>query len=317
MSRIINGQDVVSPELAERVNSAVKKLHYQPNSLARALKVRESLSIGLVIPDIENPFFPALVRGVEDAARQHGYSVILCNTDGRQQLEEKYIRLLAGKQTDGILFTGGSGNKILNMLTALMIPIVILDRRLPLAKLNTVTADNRLGAFLAAEHLLKTDRRRIAFIGGPPKLPTSEDRLTGYQDALMNYGVNFRKSLVFSGDFTFAGGGQAARALVESGTAFDAVFATNDVMAIGVIDYLHKTGRAVPDDVAVVGYDDILPAVWYKPSLTTIRQPVYAMGQAAVQMLIENLNSPQDAAKMQVFEPQLVIRESSSRGEGH
>jgi len=311
VSRILNGKDTVSPLLAERVMAAVEELKYHPNEMARALKVKASRSIGLIIPDIENPFFPALVRGVEDAAKVHDYAVILCNTDSKPEEEEKYIRFLQSKRVDGILFTGGShSDRNVELLSTLGIPVVLLDRRVG-SQLSTVITNNRLGGFMATEHLIKRGRRRIAFISGPTELSSVQTRKQGYDEALGQYGLVLDQSLIQVGDFSFESGYQAASRLVASGHEFDAIFAANDLMAIGAIEYLLAYGLRVPAEIAVTGYDDIRMAGWYKPALTTVKQPVYSMGQSAMKIIIDRITGENRQYIEQIISPELVIRESS------
>jgi LacI family transcriptional regulator len=312
VSRTLSGKDKVSPLLAERVSAAMKELQYQPNDVARALKIKESRSIGLMIPDIENPFFPALVRGVQDAAKIHNYAVILCNTDGRLEEERNYIHFLYSKRVDGIVFTDSVYNKqSISLLDSLGIPVVLLDRRVTGIHASTVTSDNRLGAFLATEHLIELGKKRIAFISGPLKLSSGADRASGYQDALVRYNISYNKNLAFIGAFTYESSYKAVEDLLFSREKFDAVFASNDLMAIGVIECLAKYGIRVPEDVAVVGFDDIRMAAWYKPLLTTIRQPVYDMGQYAVKLLVEHITGVRETYYEKIFKPELIIRQSS------
>lgn len=317
VSRTLSGKDKVSPILAERVLAAMKELQYQPNDVARALKIKESRSIGLMIPDIENPFFPALVRGVQDAAKKQNYAVILCNTDGRIEEETKYIKFLYSKRVDGIVFTESVDNKqSISLLDSLGIPVVLLDRRVEGMHASAVTTDNRLGAFMATEHLIELGKRRIAFVNGSLKLSSGADRARGYQDALASYNILYDKNLAFSGAFTYESGYDAADKLLFSRQKFDSVFASNDMMAIGVIECLSKYGIRVPEDVAVVGFDDIRMAAWYKPLLTTVRQPVYKMGQYAIKLLVEQIIGQRDSYYEKIFIPELIIRQSSGNTEG-
>lgn len=312
VSRILNGSAGVSEELAARVNAAVDMLEYRPNAVARALKERKSRSIGLVIPDIENPFFPSLVRGAEDAARQQGYAVILCNTDGNAVEEDRYIQFLFSKQVDGILFIGGiesQGN--LEMLADLPVPVVTLDRRAATGKLSAVVYDNYQGAILAVEHLIKTGRKKIAFISGPLKSSSSIDRRRGFTDTLAKFSLPVNEKLTFVGNYSFDSGYQAAKELIEKKESFDAIFAANDMMAIGAIEALLEASIRVPEDVAIVGFDDIRLAFWHKPSLTTVRQPAYEMGQAAVAMLIKQMSSISAEVLEHKFLPELIVRKST------
>ena len=314
VSRILNGQGGVSPGLVEQVETAVKELKYQPNSVARALKVRESKSIGLLIPDIENPFFPALVRGVEDAAQIGGYALILCNTDGKQGEEEKYIRFLLSKQIDGIIFTGNfTAEDWKKWLPVLNVPVVLLDRRVEGTSFSTVMVDNYLGAFMAVEHLIQQGNKKIALISGRALSANNGDRIKGYFAALKQYGLPQHPELMAEGQFSFESGYNAVDQLVNQGVDFDAVFACNDMMAIGAIERLIELGRRVPEDVAVVGFDNIRMAGWYKPALTTVDQPVYEMGQIAAQMLIEHMNGTKREAEQVVIKPELVLRQSSQK----
>jgi LacI family transcriptional regulator len=317
VSRILNGQEGVSGALAAQVQAAVANLNYQPNGVARALKNRKSRSIGLIIPDIENPFFPALVRGVEDAAQRSGYALILCNTDGRGEEETKYIKFLLSKQVDGILFAGNlTYDEWRKSIPANNVPVVLVDRRMEGAPFDTVVVNNRLGAFMAVEHLICQGRRRIATIAGRVNSPNGRERLEGYAQALKYYGYEYREQFVHYGQFTFESGYQATEELLNSGREFDALFAANDLMAIGAIECLLKNGRRIPDDVAVAGFDNIRMAGWYKPSLTTVSQPVYKMGQMAMELIVKNSGKNAGTGSEVIIQPELVIRGSSGGREG-
>jgi LacI family transcriptional regulator len=313
VSRILNGSGVVSEKLMEKVQSAVEATGYQPNAVARALKIKESKSIGLIIPDIENPFFPALVRGVEDTARKYDYSVILCNSDGYAAEEKRYIRFLHSKQVDGIVFTGGiDSDENLSLLSDLAIPVVTLDRQSKLVKVSSVGADNYYGATLAVEHLIQQGARKIAFLGGAARLSVAAERFQGYQDVLKKQGISLSDDLILHGEFTFDSGYQNTMRLLKQQKEFDAVFAANDLIAFGVIECLAEQGIQVPQEVIVAGYDDIRMAGWYKPSLTTVRQPVYKMGQKTVEMLLALLSNPESEVQAERFRPELIIRNSTN-----
>lgn len=312
VSRILNGKEGVSPVLIKRVNQAINDLGYQPNAVARALKVSKSKSIGLVIPDIENPFFPALVRGVEDAAQLHNYAVILCNTDSNPEKEKKYIEFLFSKRVDGILFTGGpKSGMLMEMLSKLPIPVVLLDRRFEEAKVSAVYTDNIAGMFLATKHLIENGCRHIVFISGPQNLLPSGDRLKGYLQAI---NASKMSPTVLFADFTFEGGFKAADSLINSRENFDGVVCANDLIAIGVIEKLLQKGYKIPDDVKVTGYDNIRLSEWYKPALTTVNQPIYEMGQQAIKMLVGQLHGYIPGYQEKILTPNLVIRSSSRVG---
>ena len=314
VSRIMNGTATVSTDLTEKVQSAIAQLGYSSNNVARALKAKESCSIGLIIPDIENPFFPTLVRSIEDTARSYGNSIMLCNSDGKAQEEKRYIEFLYSKRVDGLIFTGGVDCEAsLALLESLPIPSVILDRRAMNKKMHSVLVDNYYGAQLAVEHLLKSGCEKIAFIGGVEQISVAQDRYQGYRDTLKKNHREFDARLVHLDEFTFESGYRGMQSLLEQKVSFDAVFAGNDIMAFGVIECLINHGLQVPADVLVVGYDDIWMAKWYKPSLTTICQPVYDIGKAAVDLLMQLRENPRLKVQEKIFKPELAIRNSTSR----
>jgi LacI family transcriptional regulator len=311
VSRIINGKDGVSPELEARVRTIIAQLHYKPNAMARALKVRATRSLGLIIPDIENPFFPAIVRGVEDAAKRYNYSVILCNSDGEIAEERKYVELLYEKRVDGIIFTGGKADADLACLTSLDIPVVVLDRRLPGMQISSVTSDNVIGGRLAVEHLLTKGRSKIVFISGPDQVVSSQERYVGYCQAVSSAGLDIQEEYRIFGDFSYQGGYDAVTSLMDRGSEIDGIFAANDLMAIGAIEALQDLGIHVPSQVSVIGFDDIQMASIYKPRLTTIRQPIYQMGAQAVRMIMKGIHSKRQKYDDYIYQPELVIRQST------
>lgn len=313
VSRILNGTAVVSPDLSERVRTAIEQLGYYTNDVARALKGKESCSIGLIIPDIENPFFPALVRSIEDTARGYDNAIVLCNSDGRVREEKRYIEFLYSKRVDGLIFTGGDNSAAsIELLEQLKIPTVILDRRVFPQKMHSVILDNAYGAELAVTHLLNAGSKKIAFVGGALGLSVAQERYQGYSDTLTKYGAGLDERLVWLDAFTFDSGYAGMEALLRRDAEFDAVFAGSDIMAFGVIECLQRNKIRVPEDVLVVGYDDVWMSKWYKPSLTTIRQPIYDIGKAAVDLLMEVRAQPEMKMTELIFQPQLIIRDSTN-----
>lgn len=280
--------------------------------MARSLKNKKSKVIGLIIPDIVNPFFPLMVRGVEDTAKRYGYIIILCNTDGKAEEEATYLRLFEEKCVDGFIFTSsGRIKKSLSLLKELAIPKIILDRRLDDLSIPTVTVDNIQGAYLATTHLINNGKRRILFISGPEELQSSLDRRSGYQQALRENEIMVQPELITYGDFTFESGQKAVRDVITKGISFDAIFGANDMMALGAMTVLLELGMAIPHQIEVVGYDDIYLSSLFKPALTTIKQPAYEMGREAVKMVLRSINSKKITVTSKVFRPQLIIRESS------
>lgn len=317
VSRVINGSGYVSAESRQRVLQAVEELHFEPSRAARALTTGRTGTVALVLPDITNPFFPAVARGVEDAASAAGYTVILCNTDDDPAQEASYISTLQEQRVDGIVLTFCSlANQEQWASLSDRIPVVLTDRRLEQGTVDSVFLDNFGGGCLATRHLLGLGHRTIGHISGPPHLFTSQDRRLGYEVALREAGVPPAEGLVRAGDFKYASGYARMRELQETGVT--AVFAANDMMAIGAIRAVEDAGGRVPEDVAVVGFDDIGLASFVKPGLTTISQPAYQMGVIATDMLLERMGgqAPRDP-KQVILAPTLVVRDScGGKGRG-
>lgn len=312
VSRVVSGsKHCVSAATRRRVLAAVARLRYQPNLVAQGLKSRVTHTIGLIVPDISNPFFPAIVRGIEDVANQAGLAVLLCNTYEDLSKERSYLALLRKRMVDGLIFaTVGANTEHLKMLQRQRMPSVLIARAPGGVDMDAVLVDNRRGEREAVEHLLRLGHRRIAFIGGPAILPVALERLAGYRDALTAAGVRFDPALVFDGGFRPEGGAAAAEALLRRRVKFTAIVAANDLMAIGAMEGLRRHGRRVPRDVAVVGYDDITFASLVAPPLTTVAQPKYQMGRLAMERLLELLNGGASRPRRLVLEPRLVVRKS-------
>lgn len=318
VSLVVNNQDGVSDDLRAKVLSAIEELGYRPNRIAQSLKTNKSQVLGLIIPDITNPFFPAVVRGVTDTASRYGYSILLANSDGKVEEERNYLHLFADTNVDGIIFTTSLKLKDnLQLLQELPIPKVVLDRYLGPFNIPTVTIDNIAGGYLAATHLLQNGVKRILIICGPQGYQSSIDRLTGYQKALEDYGLPIDPELIVFGDFTLAGGQQVICQALETALDFDAVFATNDLMALGALVELANQGVRVPEDIQVVGYDDIPLAGLFQPSLTTIRQPAYEMGHEAVRTVLRGIGNTNKTPPAKVLSPELVIRHSTKPQDVH
>ncbi|MHB9145783.1 MAG: LacI family DNA-binding transcriptional regulator [Symbiobacteriia bacterium] len=310
VSRVINGSGYVSEDSRQRVLEAVERLHFQPSRAARSLATGRSATVALVLPDITNPFFPSIARGVEDAASAAGYTVILCNTDDDPEQEAMYLNLLRQQRVDGVVLAAcAPTNREQWRQFAARIPVVLTDRRLEGAIDHSVAVNNVAGGYLAARHLIDLGHRSIGFISGPAGLSTSAERRQGFEQALHEVGALPRPEWMCTGDFRYQSGYNCAGQLQQQGVT--ALFAVNDMMAIGAIRAIEDAGRRVPEDVAVVGFDDILLASMTKPGLTTIGQPTYQMGVMAMDMLLERMRSDAPVGPQQlILEPSLVIRES-------
>ncbi len=314
VSHIINQTRPVSPEVQERVRQAMRELGYQPNALARSLRRRETHTIGLILPDSADPFFAEVARGIEDTCFERGYSIILCNSDGELAKELLYTNLLAEKQVDGLLFFGAghlSSEHIRNLQSRQM-RVVVVDRPLPGVTVDTVLIDNAYGGRLATHHLLELGHRRIGCLTGPSDLSPSAERVTGYRQALLEAGLPVEESLILKGDFQFESGCRTTAQFLALAEPPTAIFACNDLMAIGVINAAQELGRPVPAGLSVVGFDDIRLASFSTPPLTTIAQPKYQIGVIATEMLIERIDQGDLPPRQRLLPTQLVVRRSTA-----
>jgi LacI family transcriptional regulator len=313
VSHVINETRPVSYELRERVLAALEELGYHPNRLARSLRSGKTHTIGTIVPDSADPFFAEVARGIEDTAFETGYSLILCNSDANLDKEAFYTDVLVEKQVDGILFlaAGGSTERILDLQQRGM-PVVVVDRELPAVHVDSVVTDNAGGGWSATRHLIDLGHRRIGYIAGPSDLTLSEYRFTGYRKALEEAGIAVDENLVVRGAFDFESGYRAACQLLTNSQRPTAIFASNDLMAIGAICAAVELDLRVPEDLSVIGYDDVPLASYSNPPLTTIAQPIYDLGVVAASMLLERLHDPGRPARRIVLDVELQIRRSTA-----
>lgn len=313
VSHVVNETRPVSDELRERVLAAMDELGYQPNRLARSLRRRETHTIGMIVPDSANPFFAEVARGIEDTSFEQGYNVILCNSDGDLAKELLYTNVLAEKQVDGILFVAaGESSEHIRALQVRRMPLVVVDRDIPGVTVDSVLTDNGYGGWLATRHLIDLGHRRIGCITGPSDVTPSAERVTGYWRALSQSGISVDGGLVVRGDFQYAGGYQAVHQLLSMDDPPTAIFACNDLMAIGAISAALKLGRKVPTNLSVVGFDDVRLASFANPPLTTIAQPKYEMGVMAATMLLERMHDRDMPPRRQMLATSLLIRQSTA-----
>ncbi|HEU4798978.1 MAG TPA: LacI family DNA-binding transcriptional regulator [bacterium] len=312
VSRVVNGSPHrVSPATRRRVASAVRSMGYHANIIAQGLKQRRTRTVALIVPDISNPFFPAIARGIEDKAQERGYAVLLCNTYEDLARERTYLDLLRKRMVDGLIFaTVGSNTRHLRALRRERLPVVLVARDVEGVRIDAIFVDNFRGEFEATSHLIGLGHRHVAHIAGPPSLHVASERRRGYLRALEAAGVPQEDAVVVEGDFSADGGRNAVRTLLERNIRFTAVAAANDLMAIGAMEALRHSGRRVPDDVAVVGFDDITFASLVSPALTTVAQPKYKMGQLAMDRLLALMDGSDGRPKQMVLPPELVVRES-------
>ena len=315
VSHVINGTRYVSPERVERVHAAMRELDYTPDGTARSLRLGRTETLGLVVPDNGNPFFAELARGIEEAAFAAGYTTFLANSDERPERESQYIRTLLSKRVDGLIVVPSRADDgtLAELLGKADVPVVLVDREAAVGTADLVVHDNRRGGYDVARYLLDLGHTRLACVAGPPDLTPAVERLAGFRDALRDAGVALGDDAVAHGDFHFPGGREAAARLLERGASFTALFAANDLMAAGAIRELGDRGIAVPRDISVVGFDDAPLAEMIVPTLTTVRQPLEEMAEAAVSLLLGRLAKDGTATPVRRILPtRLVVRESAA-----
>ena len=315
VSHVLNNVDIAIPEeTRKRILDAVDELGYIPNLMARSLRSGETSTIGMIVPDSANPFFAEVARGVEDTSFKQGYSVILCNSDGDLDKELLYSNVLTEKQVDGILFiAAGLSKEHVQALQRRRMPLVVVDREISGIAIDSVLTDNTRGGRLAIRHLLELGHRRIGCIQGPSDLSPSADRVIGYRQALDEARIPVDEDIIVRGDFQHESGYQATRQLLAKSPPPTAVFACNDLMAVGAISAAVEMGYRVPTDLSVVGFDDLPLARFANPSLTTIVQPKYEMGTIAATMLLERIRDLEGSPRRKMLDTNLLVRQSTAR----
>ena len=312
VSHVINETRHVSTDTRQRVLGAMDALNYQPNRLARSLRVKKTQTIGMIVPDSSNPFFSEIARHIEDYCFEQGYSVILCNSDGDLDKELFYANVLVEKQVDGILFVavGLSEDNILS-LNAQHIPTMLVDRHIPKLALDSVLVDNRKGGWLATEHLIERGHRRIGCITGFSGLTPSSERVMGYHQALEEHSLSIDESLIVQGDFHFKSGYDRTQQLLDLKEPPTAIFCGNDLMGIGAMRAAVERGLSIPEDIAFVGFDDIPIAQFTNPPLTSVTQPLKKLGRLSSQLLIDRIQQDDLEVAQHMLEVDLVVRQSS------
>jgi DNA-binding LacI/PurR family transcriptional regulator len=314
VSRVLTGMPGARPETRERVLLAARQLQYRPSGVAQSLKRRATRTLGLIITDIANPFFPDLVRAVEDAARDAGYTVLLCNGADDPEREAAYLELLARRRVDGMIVASSALTEHHGRwLTTAPLPAVLVNCADSEGRLPAILSDSRDGGRQAAAHLLGLGHRRLGHIRGPRPHAAAAERQAGVLDALADAGVDQRTLVVVEGDGHVEGGERAARELLRSAPDTTAIACYNDLTAIGALRAVRALGLAVPGEVSVVGFDDIDMARYVDPPLTTIAQQTEHMGRWAVQALIGG-DEPSPRAEM--LPVHLVVRGSTAPPRG-
>lgn len=310
VSMVMNKKDAsISESTREKILKIAKEMSYIPNSIARSLSTKKSGTIGIILPDITNPFFSEMARAVEDEAERLEYNLMICNTDNDIHKEEKYIQLLISKLIDGIIFmSGGRSNKSITLLKNNNVPFVLVDRYIEGYKDDYgVFSLNTQGIKEGIRYLYEKGKRRIIFVKGSENLEVSKQRLEGYIDAMKNYGI-YDEKYIFEGDFNVKGGIIATEKIISKFQDLDAILYSNDMMALGGMKILLRNGYKIPKDISVVGFDNIYMSAVIEPELTTISQPIYKMGEKACSILINVINGVPPIEKQVYFETKLIVR---------
>lgn len=314
VSRAINNKGEISLDTREQVLKVVQHLGYRPNRMAQGLVTQHTLTIGIIIPDISNPFFPEFARGVQDFAHQEEYNVFLCNTDGNPDEEVKALYSLAAQGVDGvILFTYQGSDDILKEFADKYHPVVVLNRYVEHPNIAVIMVNNYHGAKLAVEHLIERGHTNIAMLAGPDTSPSKVRQVKGFCDALTEHGLPVVAKWIISSLPlpTLTQGYQSAHQLLSKNPQITAIFAYNDLLAIGAIRACNELGYRVPTDCAIVGFDDIQLASMVTPSLTTIYVNKYTLGEQAMARLLNMINNPDSVSPSIYVDVELVVREST------
>jgi LacI family transcriptional regulator len=315
VSAVVNKKSHVGKKLRDRVEAAIGKLNYRPNLIARSLAKQKTHTIGMIVPDIANPFFPMVVRGAEDAAQKHGYNLLLCNSDDSLDKEESAIELLLSKRVDGILLTKAAESfrpPIRQMIKEAKVPFVLVMRTYPQLTKDAVITDDYQGAYDAVSHLARAGRRRIGLISGPLKVSNAMARWQGFHDALKAQGLLFEPQLVIEGDYRIDSGFRAGHALLSHHP--DGVYVANHLMTIGLLKAAEEMGLSCPDDFGLVSFDDYPWLGVFRPRLTTVELPKHQLGSEAAELLIERIGGSKKKSVVRKLQPELRIRESCGFG---
>lgn len=315
VSHVINGSAVVRERLKERVLKAIEELGYQPSQLARGLRRDYTNMIGMIIPDITNPFFPALVRAAEDIAFSHQFRLVLCNSDNHPEKESSYWSEIQSYLPAGLLLIPAVDSKLHDQpfRNGRVTPVVCIDRKPTGWKGDVIRANNEGGSYAATRHLIDLGHRKIATITGPPHLATSAERLRGYRRAMKEAGIAVPSSYIEKGNFDRPSGFEAGLRLLRPASRPTAVFSGNDLMAMGSLLAVRELGLRCPDDVSIVGFDNLDATELLLPPLTTIDQPAYRLGATAMELLIQRISGLKEAPRDIILNTELIRRSSVRR----
>jgi LacI family transcriptional regulator len=311
VSAVVNNKAHVGKKLRDRVDAAIRKLNYRPNLLARSLAKQKTHTIGMIVPDISNPFFPMVVRGAEDAAQKHGYNLLLCNSDDTQAREENALELLLSKRVDGILLTKAICDispSLHQMIQEMKVPIVLVMRTYPKVSKDAILTDDYQGAYDAVSHLARSGRKKIGLVGGPLRVSNGKARWQGFRDALKDNGLTYDPQLVIEGDYRTESGYRAGNLLLSQRP--DGIYVANYLMTVGFLKAAEEMGLRCPEDFGLVSFDDYPWLGIFQPRLTTVELPKYQLGLEAAELLLDRISGKAGPSVLRKLSPELRVRES-------
>jgi len=317
VSRVINNKDEVSPATRRRVLKIIDSLGYRPSGIARGLATKRTAALGVVVPDIANPFFAGIVRGAENHAYADGYSVFLCNTNEDPARELAVLHSLEEKRIDGLILCASRLSEEKLAVVGEHFPeVVLMLRHLEHDSIHSVLVDDRLGGQILTRHLIRSGHRKIGFLAGPAKSYSGKCRVRGYKAAMKEAGFPVNPQWVVNGAPYVQHGKESARKLLTSFPELTALLCFNDLVAVGAIQACAQLGRSIPQDMAITGFDDIPLASLVTPTLTTCRIPQDTLGESAMQMLLNSIKGSNGTRKKVLIRPELIVRESAPQPGG-
>ena len=310
VSRVINNSGYVKMETRKRIEETIKTLGYKP--LERSSGAKATKTVGLIVPNIENPFYGKVANYLSSVANSFNYNLLLINIKCIDENKDEVLIDLLNNRVNGLIYASSYRSlEIAHLAQDKGIPVVVLDREITTDKITSVSVNNNYGAFIATEHLIKLGHKNIAYIGASENMEISTKRKTGYIRALEANNISVDERQICYGNYTMQSGFECAEMLLKDNQEITAVLAVNDLMAIGVINYLHKSGRRVPEDVSVLGFDNIELAGSITPSLTTVEYPIERMSEVVLELLLRQINDGGNSVEALTLFPKLVVREST------
>jgi LacI family transcriptional regulator/LacI family repressor for deo operon, udp, cdd, tsx, nupC, and nupG len=313
VSRVLNNSQSVNDETRLKILKAIKELKYQPSRVAKRLRSKSGSSnlLGVLVPDIRNPFYVDVLRGIEDIAYKNNYAIIMCNFGQDEKKEIMYLDILESEAIDGLIAAPATeSDQRLKKMVKNGLPVVCVDRGLKDSEVDLVWVNNEAGAYSAVDYLVKAGYKRIAYIGGLPSIPSTVLREKGYKAALYDHHIHADPGLIRHGDSTYESGVKLAAELLRSGNPPDAVFTGNNLITLGALETIHSLKLKIPQDIAIIGFDDMSWANSLNPALSAVRQPAYEIGKRAGELLIQRINDPKRPCIQMTMNAELMIRSS-------